>query len=405
MADTSPVSLTLRESGVEIDTWDRYTVTLSMLDPGSPWTFSFWHSVTAQTAWAEVRRRVKLFSEIVVAIDGAPQLNGRVEAFETHGERSGATMLVSGRDLSGPALSWDATPTLGLRGQTLSDALRLLFAPLGIPVEIGVSADGAREVSLRDNNRRSTRSGRGYARPAPTRRSRQVDLAHPKPGEKVWQVAEQITRRLGYLLWVAPSTTGSLAVIVDAPAFGTPPRYEFRREISGVSASGNILSGVERFNVRDVPTEVFLYTGGSRGAGLSARSARAISNRAYQSRTITRGFVDPLTLPSQPRHIHDPRARTAEAAAVAANRVIFDAMRHFRAYELTVQGHRQGGRLYAVNTMARVYDDLASDAEGRPLNEEMLIVRVEFTGSRRDGQTTKLTLVPRESLQLQPETT
>jgi prophage tail gpP-like protein len=60
-------------------------------------------------------------------------------------------------------------------------------------------------------------------------------------------------------------------------------------------------------------------------------------------------------------------------------------------------------QLYAVNTMAHVRDDLTIDGEERPLDEDMLITRVEFHGGRREGQTTTLTLVPKDSIVLTPE--
>ena len=64
-------------------------------------------------------------------------------------------MVISGRDLAGPALDWDADPTLTLTGIPLEQALQRVFAGVGLPVRI-TTADAARkraetaEAKLRD---------------------------------------------------------------------------------------------------------------------------------------------------------------------------------------------------------------------------------------------------------------
>ena len=82
-------------------------------------------------------------------------------------------------------------------------------------------------------------------------------------------------------------------------------------------------------------------------------------------------------------------------------------MAGFRQYECTVQGHGQvvdgAMRLYAVNTMARVRDDLCSSPTGAPLDESMLITRVTFDGGRQSGTTTTLVLVPKDSISVIPQ--
>jgi prophage tail gpP-like protein len=78
-----------------------------------------------------------------------------------------------------------------------------------------------------------------------------------------------------------------------------------------------------------------------------------------------------------------------------------DAMAQWRTYDCTVQGHGQSikneMRLYALNTMCKVYDSIPS------IDEEMLIQRIEFKGSRSAGQTTHLTLGTKGSIVLDPE--
>lgn len=400
MAATHPVSLTLGTSSTEIDVWDRYTVSLSMLRAGQPWTFSMWRSRDRATTWEVLNRRVRLFDRVTLAIDGHPQLTGRIEAFERHASgHDECVAVLSGRDLAGPAQSWDADPTLALRGLALDDALAAIFDPLGLTVRVTPAA-AAREVQ---GARRP-----GAHSPGTQRRRSPIDLAHPRPGEKAWSLAESIVRRLGFLMWVAPRTDGTVGIVVDTPDYEQQPAYTFERRLDARGfGSGNILDGAETFSVREVPTEVSVYTGTVRGAAVSARSRAQENNAGLFNAAVTRGFVLD-TLQAQPRHVRSERARTLQAAQKEAQRVIADGMQDFHRYTCRVQGHGQTvqgqPRLYAVNTVARVHDDLMIDPDGRPLDAPFLITDVEFSGSRKEGQTTTLTMVPLGSIVISPET-
>lgn len=401
MALSHSVTLTLGQGSgaLEVDVWDRYTVSLSMLRAGQPWTFSLWRSADRRAAWDRLCRAVRLFDRITLAIDGHPQITGRIETYERTADGHGpAALVLSGRDLAGPAQSWDADPTVALKGVPLEGALSSLFTPLGLTVTLTPAAAAAEVQSARRPGARS---------PGTARRRRPVDLSHPRPGEKVWSVAESIVRRLGYLMWVAPRTDGTVGIVVDAPDYAQQPAYVLTRRLDARGGgAGNILGGGEAFSVRDVPTDVSVYTGTVRGATVSSRSRAVVQNAGLYDRAITRGAVLD-TLQPQPRHVRSERARTLDAARKEGERVIADGMQSFRRCTYTVQGHGQMNgdamRLYAVNTVARVVDDLVIDADGRGLDAPMLITDVEMNGSRQTGQTTTLTLVPLRSIVVRPE--
>ena len=392
MATSHAVTLTLGQGSgaLECDVWDRYTVSLSMLRAGQPWTFSLWRSADRSAAWDRLCRAVKLFDRITLAIDGHPQITGRIETFNRVADGHGAAALVlSGRDLAGPAQSWDADPTVALKGIPLEDALSALFTPLRLTLRVTPAAAAAEVQSAR-------RPG-GHS-PGTARRRRPIDLSHPRPGEKVWSLAESIVKRLGYLLWVAPRTDGTVGIVVDAPNYAQQPLYTLTRRLDARgNGSGNILGGGEEFSVKDVPTDVTTYTGTVRGAAVSSRSRAVVQNAGLYDRAITRGFVLD-TLQPQPRHMRSERARTLDAARKEGERVIADAMQGFHRCTYTVQGHGQNGALYAVNTVARVVDDLMIDPDGRGLDAPMLITDVELNGSRAEGQRSTLTLVPLHSI-------
>lgn len=455
------VELSLASSGLALDVWDEYAVTLDMLSPGSPWTFAMWRSEARAAAWDVLRRSVKCMDAVVLKIDGATQLNGRVESVETgadgHGE---ARMVLTGRDLAGPALDWDADPTMNINGQTLEAALQRVFASVGIPVRV-TTADAAREVTTKRRTGAGLTATEAAATSAPraglpesvVRALRQaaalpslyeqgrapvvgadaaaditaveprraaarrrtariknivIPAAHPRPGERVWHFAESIVSRVGVLMWTAPDPSGGMSLVVDAPANGDPPTYAFARVVRGNVADprSNVLSLSERVDTREVPTEVNVYTGSARGDKVSARQMGTTVNGWLANEQVTRGFVA-AEAPPQPRHMRSTRAKTVARAEQEGARVVLDAMRGFRTVRLTVRGHGQrvngSPTLYAINTVARVYDSVCTDASGAPLDEAMLITRVTFKRSRAAGTTTELTLVPLHALTLEPD--
>lgn len=405
MALQHEVTLHTGAAGLRLDAWDRYAVSLSMFTPGSPWSVTLFRSRRSEAAWDRVWKSLALGDRMFWAIDGAVQMNGRLEEIVDGADpQGGDTLTLSGRDLSGPALRWHADPRVRLKGLTLEDAMTRLFAPLGISVRVGEDVGGTRAVQV--GTSRSARAGRST-----TRRRHTLDRTRPQPGETVWQVADAIARRFGYMLWTAPHPEEGLSLVIDVPDYESEVLYELRRVYPAGRAPGderlgsetNVLSSRRRVSIRDVPTEVTVCTGSGRGAALADRSTATTLNGALFDEKINGGFVVSEGL-TQPAYIRAQRARGPAAAAQTAARAINDAMRGFRLYECTVQGHgqRQGDGsvlLYAVNTLARVLD------EPRGIDERMLIHELTFKGSGEEsgGAVTALTLGPRHAIQLTPE--
>lgn len=475
MAQSHSVELYLGTTRTRLTNWDGYQIVGGdLFKPGSPWTFGLWHSAEQASAWQRLRSEAQLGAPVVVEIDGAPQLNGRIEELSVTDGRDGGVMLtIAGRDLSAPAMDWHADPRAHVTGVTLAAALEALFAPLGIRVVVGVDAGAATEVRTRGRP-----GGRGVTSSRASRRNR-VDRAHPRPGEKVWEVAESIVKRLGYMMWVAPDPDGQLAVVVDVPDYAQAPlwRLEARVRDGRVTPESNLLESEFRASIRDVPTVAYAFGRAARGdtpparhtAGVAnnlfhvatdflaagsplifanitaatnaalhspfgagpeflnfdsaalpaldqagglpgapaatsapARGATVTTRRPYANDALARRSLVVSPLPPQPVFLHSARARNPATARQEAARVMAAAMANWRTLTVLVQGHGQtvGGRerLYAVNTMARVVHTLAD------LDEDMLVQRVEFLGSRREGQRTRLTLGTKGAIALAPET-
>lgn len=475
------VKLILASSGVELDVWDEYVITQDMLSPGSPFTFALWYSRDRAATWEVLRRSVKVGDSVILTIDGAPQLNGRIEQVTTAAAGHGArTMTIAGRDLAGVALDFDADPTINVTGQRLEDALRRVFASVALPFRM-TTADAAREVvSKRAGRNASSRDaarlaefdaiasspivsipasplqtlvGLGLASPlartvglrvdpinltpigqpgsaqreaaleAARIRARQrtarnksvlVDEAHPRPGERVWAFAEAIVARLGMRLWVSPDGSNGLTIVADRPDDSTDGVFAFTRVLrDGIDTGvGNILAAEEGINFRGVPTVVTVFTDEGRGDKTSGKSRAVTQNERLADRAVTRGFVLRPT-PLQPRFVRSDRARTRQRAAQESERILTDAMAQFRTYTATVRGHGQRvdgqDRLFAINTTARVVDSVMTDADGNPLDEVMLITKLEFRRKRDQGggggTTTTATLVPLGAIDLTPTQT
>ena len=72
-------------------------------------------------------------------------------------------------------------------------------------------------------------------------------------------------------------------------------------------------------------------------------------------------------------------------------------MGDFDVYTATVRGFSFNGLVWAVNTMARIEDDV----EG--VDGDWLVTRVEFSQNRQTGPVTNLRLVPKGALVIEPD--
>jgi len=274
MAQSHTVELYLGTTRTRLTNWDGYAITTDLFKAGAPWTFALWYSADQDSAWRRLRAEAQLGAPVVVEVDGAPQLNGRLEELTVKDSREGASLTLSGRDLAAPALDWQADPRTHVTGVALDDALTALFAPLGLNVVIGVDAAAATLVRSR-----GVRGGRGLTSQTTPRRNL-VSRSHPRPGERVWEVAESIVRRLGYMMWVAPAPNGELAIVVDVPRYDQRPLWQLtaRQRDGRTTADSNVLEAELRASIRDVPTVAYAFGRAPRGDAPPARHVAGVGN-------------------------------------------------------------------------------------------------------------------------------
>lgn len=396
--EPSVVELFVGPEARRVDVFDRYTVDLSMLEVGAAFNLSFWYSeASRETPWRALvdrARGVKCGDLVTLAVDGDAVLSGVVETRDVGDEegRDGPDFMVSGRDLLGGAVSFDADPTLTLAGRRLEDALDALYRGVGVVAEVSESIPPEARVGALRRPRRGA-FGRRASRPDLTR------VKHPRVGEKVQQVVSRIVRGLGYRVWTTPAeNSGRTAVVVDRPRASGEVLFTLSRvldEDRRVVASSNILGGRERTSIADVPTEVTVFADAPRGDTAGAKIARTVTNGFLLTPEASARVSDDA--PPRPRFVESRSARTPEAAHNEAARVCAQANEGFRRYTATVLGHRQNGRLWVPNNRVAVRDDLVG------VDETMLLVAVTLDGSKAGSQKTRLTLVPEGALHELPE--
>lgn len=382
------VALYVGPDALRIDVWDQYTFDLSILETGAAFTLSFWYSDEALASWQRLtdRERGAKCGQIVTAtIDGEAVLSGIIETRKVGDSAEGRAppvFVISGRDLLGPASSWDADPALALRGLPLDEALARLYAPLGIVAEVSEHVDPDTRVGTLRRPRRPKRARR-------VSRAQQLAVTHPKIGEKVQAVVERIVRGAGLRVWttVAEDATRT-PVVVDRPASSGPARFTLLRELEGgrVTDRSNLRWGAESTSIREAPTRVTVFSQGSRGDKASDAFARAVEN-GYLLTEEALARIDTNT-PERPRYVHSDQARTPEAALQEGAKILAEANESLRSYEGAVLGHRQDGRLWYPNALCAVRDQIAG------VDETMLITRVSLSGGRAQGPKTRLSLLP-----------
>lgn len=396
--ERSIVELFVGPEAIQVDVWDRYTYRLSMLEVGVAWTFSFPFSEVSRSAWdvlLDPVRGIKCGHRITLAIDGDAVLSGIVEsvaAGDDDPNKSPPVLTISGRDALGPAVSWDADPSLTLRGRTFGDAVQAAYQGVGIVADIGASVDPGSTVGrLRA---RRARSGRMHAS---TARNEAVRASQPRIGERVQQVVERMARALGYRVWTTPvEGSGMTGVVVDRPRTGTPTLSLVRERVNGkITDASNVWAGKRTTSIASVPTSVTVFGDQQRGDSEAQKIAREVTNGFLLTDDAARE-VDYEAL-TQPRYVQSRNASTEAGAQNEAARLCAESNERFRTYDCTVLGHRLGGRLLVPNLLASVRDDIAK------VTGAWLVVSVEGSGSREGAQSTKLSLVPDGALSVIPE--
>lgn len=397
---THEIKLTF-SNGTPLAGWAEADVTIDMLSPGSPWTLTLHHSDGERdrfSAWWFLQQRALLEESIALWIDDTCQLRGRIERRKTRCSREGATITISGRDIASRAIDSDADPGIFLKNVTLKDALDRLFLDVGLTPEI---LSGEAQAIVQSTPRRTRGSNRIATR-------RETTSLKVHPGERIWQVAEKLARQQGYMLWCAPSFANAgagrdaVGIVVDRPNETIPenPSIVLARLSNGDGTwRGNILESDYDLASQNIPTHVVGFSRTTLNSDGDSSDRRVVINDKLRDHPKVKP-TRPLGLWPRYRYIAPERSFSGDRVEKECQKVIAEANAELETYECTVQGFGQAGKLYAVNSIARVRDELEEPA----IDGNFLITRVHFHQSRQRGQITQLRLVPVGAIQVLPPT-
>ena len=408
--------------------WTDYELVSDILTPADGWSVTLPLSGTLEQRQAlkqQIRTdsggRCFIYIQRNDSTDRAQQLSGVIDDIGAAGAMDGSTLEIRGTDNGGLLASSSADPRLGIEADTsLLDVIRAQCDPFGISVVAeglpsrslltGERVAGDRDrlvrrmarefgLPLRTARRAMIITGSGggaltgaedsdddFAVSTPRDRARdgraggltgrdvealRVADAKPAPGETRWDFIDRHCRRFGVMPWIGAD--GKL--VISSPHYDQEPLFVLTRRISDGSTN-NIVSGGSDESLSQQSSEVTVY---GRAGGRDATRSRF---RGFAQRNAS---LMPLY---RPLVVHDPSIRSQDEATRRAKRELADQNVSSYALEYEVYGHGQGPYLYAVDTVAEVVD------EAEAIDGLFWIASRTFRGSRQNGKTTKLRLLP-----------
>ena len=422
--------VSLEIGGTRLDRWQQYDVDSDLLIPADAFSLS----VDVPTEDADAIRDLvapgaaaKLYVERVQP-DGSRhrslQMTGHIDSREMDVSRQGGlTLSVNGRDMAGVLTDANVNPGLicDQHSDLLIDLLQAGVSPYGIEViaddssersiltgergsstqatlerrearTAGVSpasysrgrldASRAQGVPMDELLGASSDTGARFASgqsPSDVRRVR-VSEARPNPGETIWDFFTRHARRFGLMLW----TTADGKLVLGAPDWRQAPTYRLVRRVrNNPSDPNNIISGGLKESALNSYSSITVMGRGSRADGTRGRIREEVLNPDW-----------PSNAPDRPRYLNDPRIRDSDAAVRRGLRELMSGRAKQYAITYEVDGHGQGGRLWAQGTTARVIDDRLG------IDGTFFVVGRRFRGSRQDGTTTQVRLIKLESFEI-----
>lgn len=354
--------------GREVTGWTDYTVNTSILDPVDtfamrmPWSRAAWSLLVPD---APVR----------ILLDGVPIVTGFLDDRELPVDDD--LIAVTGRDRCG-RLVQESAPAIDYRGLGVRELVARLAAPWFSVVTL--------------SNARNRRVLRGQGKRAdgfePVRLNTRV-ATRLEPGQTRWTVIEELLGQAGYLAW---SAGDGAELVIGQPNYDQEIQFEFRRPAPG-GRGGNVLGlGVRQSTADRYSRIVVLGSGG----GTDANYGIAVAARAGEARdnpATPQGDGRDFSAPKRLVMADEAVVSRAEAEARARREM---ARRRANAHVVSVQaplhGQRIAGRaltLFCPDTLARV-DDERTGTSG-----VFLVVSCSYRGTRSEGETTVMELVPR----------
>lgn len=368
-------------------------------------------------------------SRVTISIDGIQILRGRIDSSEIGGD-TGSSVTFQGRDYISDMVECNLDPAVALSEQmTLEQAIKIAAGPVGISE---VSFDAARWRNARVGAQVETRVGTRSFQNAPLKDYK------ANPGEGIYEFLNRLCVRFGCTM---QPTTEYNTILLDAPDYLQESSYYVRRTLEHPnSATNDILSASVRRDYSKFPTVVLVS--GKTGGASEARTTIAAKNPSAPGGLLGKAFdatfapffgasatpipadveavsgeatsvpniqqtLEALLPPSNtyiteriaPRsgfvpknpmyrlmYLRDNLAKDAKQVQNIAARKAAERFKDSLQYSITLQGHRDRvtNRMYAVNTIIGVYDELCD------IEERLWIEKCTYTYSPAEGAKTHL---------------
>jgi prophage tail gpP-like protein len=330
----------------------------------------------------ELTRKLEL-QPVSIYLGGNLQMVGRIDK-STRG-KNGEAVTLFGRDYISEMVECHVDPAVKIKkNASLAQAILDAAGTVGIANVVGDAG-----VTMRNLRTGANISG-GAAPPDFT--ALKQDEYKLNPGEGIFEFSNRLAARHGATI---QPTDKRDTIALTAPDYGQDVSFLLQRYRVDPTAVGNVLEGEATRDYSRFPTHVLAT--GKRGA--KGEPKQALFNQIQaELEDLLAGLIEterqlptnnPASIETLYRlwYLRDEQARTAAQIAKSAQRAYADRFKETLAYTSTVQGHTDvDGRMYAIDTVARVIDEVAH------VEEELWVETVSLSYSKESGPRTEMAM-------------
>ncbi len=416
----NPVTITLlagprQEIGRRLDTWTEYEVTEDLFTPANHF------SMTLSLAGAGHEIPEAEYVERVCALTQPDA----VVALELDGVRLGTAILleqnlfedangegsleISGADPAILLTSNEVDPKLKIKSDTtlpdIAETILKQYRGISKALPLNIVADDVANRTLLTgkliSSGKTIQTSRG---PAAIKRGganegfikNTLADTQPHPGETEWAFLHRHAENLGVLMYF--TADGDMVFIT--PDYDQEELYLFERLRSNQDST-NIISGGRRLSLAESATAVHVLGRGSLYRSADPRVTKRTKSRSPKKPPISATATSTLahTWPRR-RYVRDTNPSNNDEAKRIAQRALSMRTANAIVYEYVLDGHTsKAGYRYAVNTMARLRDELL-----RPNGVDAAVYLTRRILRKRLAQenamTANLTMVPKGAIVL-----
>ena len=382
----------LRIRGEHVDKLIRYSLDSDFITP----TDGFEATVYSDDFEAMYQQTVCV-QPVEFYVNGNLQFLGRIDSQTINDD---GTIDIACRDYLATITDGRVDPVVKLKeGQSLDSALKSIIKPAGIT-----------EIQDGWNATRNALTGVNVFSGSPEKDFKKATVSDTKaaPNQGMWELCDQLLARHGFTI---QPTMQRHAIALCRPEYRQDPLYELKR-VRGASQATNILSGRVTRDWGQVPTVTI-------ASGRSGRAAGEIQSMRWEVSTFGPEAVNPIGESSdaldilrktnvlffrfaptndgvpdnnglvyKPLFVDDKESKNREELENKVKREMASRLRNTLQVSYMVAGHSdpQTGAIYTVDTMARVFDNVAK------IDEPLWVSGRRFTYTPQQGAMTELRL-------------